>query len=130
MSKPEFDRLFDKSKPKVAPYDPEPGRVGLDRSKAMFPRANHQPDWVCSDCGLKFGDKLPTLATFHTGECGVCGDKVAVTEPRDYGYLDIRWYPRTVKKPDSIPEKKPDSIPEKNNSEAVDYYKDWNVWHP
>lgn len=45
--------------------------------------------WVCSDCGEKYGKRVPELATFHNGTCDVCGGFKAVTEPRDYGYLDL-----------------------------------------
>lgn len=46
------------------------------------------PDWVCFDCAIKAGGKMPEghLATFHVGVCDVCFDKKIVTEPRDYGY--------------------------------------------
>jgi len=53
--------------------------------------------WVCHECGVKHGGwyqgdgyvgPSKHCATYHEGTCDVCGNKdVAVTEPRDYGYL-------------------------------------------
>jgi hypothetical protein len=37
-------------------------------------------------------------STMHLGTCGVCGTKnVAVTEPRDYGYLRADWQHEQIK---------------------------------
>ena len=47
------------------------------------------PAWVCSDCGQKYGRRIPSLATYHIGVCGVCSKETMVTEPRDYGHLDF-----------------------------------------
>lgn len=45
------------------------------------------PKWCCMDCGIKYGKKTTEgVATFHLGECGVCGEMKSVTEPRDYNY--------------------------------------------
>jgi hypothetical protein len=49
--------------------------------------------WVCGDCGAKYGN-MPNgvtgrVATWHMGKCGVCLKHVAVTEPRDFGYLKL-----------------------------------------
>lgn len=55
-----------------------------------------QIDWVCNDCGSKYGrwyqpgGLFPEthFATYHMNTCDVCNTKdVAVTEPRDFGYL-------------------------------------------
>lgn len=51
----------------------------------------NQPDWVCHDCGTKYGRGECGIATWHTDTCGVCGKETAVTEPRDYGYLKEGW---------------------------------------
>ena len=62
--------------------------------------------WVCLDCGKKamilnakkrFGDKYDEskvfpavwVSTFHIGICDVCGENKAVTEHRDFGYVDF-----------------------------------------
>lgn len=48
-----------------------------------------QINWVCDDCGEKYGD-MPEghVYTWHYGHCDVCDkDNVPVTEPRDYKYL-------------------------------------------
>jgi hypothetical protein len=45
------------------------------------------PVWVCSDCCAKVGAKLRgETATWHTGDCEVCGITQWVTEPRDFNY--------------------------------------------
>lgn len=54
-------------------------------------------DWVCYDCGVNYGKwykggiyrgPAQWMATYHTGECEVCGaQEVPVTEARDYGGL-------------------------------------------
>lgn len=51
------------------------------------------PQWVCSDCGDKYGRGMPHghLSCWHEDICGVCGEKKAVTEPRDFGYLKEGW---------------------------------------
>ena len=61
--------------------------------KAM--KRNKQINWVCQECGIKFGrgisrtQKQMTLSTWHIGKCGVCKATKQVTEPRDFGYLTI-----------------------------------------
>lgn len=47
------------------------------------------PQWVCARCGHRHGRRSPDVASWHTGECGVCGDYAPVTEPRDFGH--IQW---------------------------------------
>jgi len=53
-------------------------------------------NWVCNDCGGKYGKWYQPgaivpkqhCATYHFDTCDVCGTSdVAVTEPRDFGYL-------------------------------------------
>jgi hypothetical protein len=41
--------------------------------------------WICLFCGKKHGKRVPRMATWHLGECDLCHQKVAVTEPRDFG---------------------------------------------
>jgi hypothetical protein len=62
--------------------------------------ADIQPDWVCHDCGQKWGawwegpvytGPSPHCATFHEGNCNVCGEVKVVTEARDFGYLRQGW---------------------------------------
>lgn len=50
------------------------------------------PQWICGDCGEKYGRRVPTLATWHQGECEICGLTNAVTEPRDFGHLKDGWH--------------------------------------
>lgn len=49
------------------------------------------PEWVCADCGRRYGRREPDYATWHIDECGVCGKEKAVTAPRDYGHLAADW---------------------------------------
>ena len=49
------------------------------------------PRWICWDCGIKKGHTAPGIATWHDGECGVCGRFLTVTEPRDFGHLKPGW---------------------------------------
>jgi hypothetical protein len=61
----------------TAPKDSNPPKVTL----APY------PVWVCSDCCAKVGAKLRgETATWHTGDCEVCGITQWVTEPRDFSY--------------------------------------------
>ena len=44
-------------------------------------------DWICCECGDKYGKYSAGCSTFHEGICEVCGKKAAITETRDFGYL-------------------------------------------
>lgn len=58
------------------------------------------PDWVCHNCGTKYGRWYATgeytgpsshYSTCHYGKCDICKDEgVSVTEPRDYGHI-VEW---------------------------------------
>ena len=48
---------------------------------------NSYPKWICHDCGVEHGRRVPEIATYHNGKCDLCGEPRAVTEPRDYGHL-------------------------------------------
>lgn len=50
------------------------------------------PDWVCLDCGHKYGKGGPGASTVHMGVCQVCFKEAAVTEPRDFGHLKGEWW--------------------------------------
>ncbi len=44
--------------------------------------------WVCYECGSKYcNNKVPGVATWHTGLCDICNRVRGVTEPRDFGGL-------------------------------------------
>ena len=45
-------------------------------------------DWICCECGDKYGKYSAGCSTFHEGICEVCGKKAAITETRDFGYLE------------------------------------------
>jgi len=47
-------------------------------------------NWVCHSCGVRYGSRIPQLATYHIDTCGVCGEESSCTQPRDYGYLDVK----------------------------------------
>ena len=53
--------------------------------------AERQPNWVCYDCGRKWGTFKCGQATWHKDACDVCGLEKSVTEPRDFGYLLKGW---------------------------------------
>ena len=62
-------------------------------------------DLVCCDCGTKYGKYSVGCSTYHMGTCQVCGKAAAVTETRDFGYLQpgidtekakIRWGSKEV----------------------------------
>ena len=62
-------------------------------------------DLVCCDCGTKYGKYSVGCSTYHMGTCQVCGKTAAVTETRDFGYLQpgidtekakIRWGSKEV----------------------------------
>ena len=45
-------------------------------------------DWVCQDCGMKYGNPRNAVSTWHDDTCDVCGkENIPVTEPRDFNYL-------------------------------------------
>ena len=46
------------------------------------------PEWICMECGKRYGRKSIGIATWHEDMCDICGEITSVTEPRDFGYLD------------------------------------------
>ena len=48
--------------------------------------------WVCNECGITYG-KVPCnmISTWHEDICDICGKKLSVTEPRDFGGLRSNW---------------------------------------
>lgn len=54
-------------------------------------KSKQYPQWVCLDCGNKYGNRKGGLCTVHHGTCGVCGKDKIVTEPRDFGHLKPEW---------------------------------------
>lgn len=67
----------------------------------MMMNSMKQPEWCCDTCGKTYGrwyasgyytGPEPAISTYHIGTCDVCEQKeVAVTEPRDFGYLTPGW---------------------------------------
>lgn len=62
---------------------------------------DNYPKWICWTCGSKL-DRIgetehPRVATFHNGDhndptdvCGWCGSRGSLTQPRDYGYPEVK----------------------------------------
>ena len=73
------------------------GDVYRRNFEMVFPTKTKRPypDWICDECGRLHGKRPegnPYGATYHIGECGVCGTGgVDVTEPRDFGHLKEGW---------------------------------------
>jgi len=44
-------------------------------------------DYVCNECGTKYGAKRDALFTWHVGKCDVCKKTKGVTDIRNFGYL-------------------------------------------
>ena len=49
------------------------------------------PEWVCINCGIRYGRTKCGLATWHRGVCDLCKARADVTEPRDFGGLLNGW---------------------------------------
>ena len=47
--------------------------------------------WICLECGTKYGNHKCEVATWHLGECGICKEATSVTEQRDFSYLRKGW---------------------------------------
>ena len=47
----------------------------------------HKAYQCCSTCGEQYGTPRPGCSTMWHGVCDVCGLELAVTETRDWGYL-------------------------------------------
>lgn len=43
-------------------------------------------DWICADCGRKYGYPKIQISTYHKEQCDYCGQIKPVTEIRDWGY--------------------------------------------
>jgi len=72
----------------------------------MKKRNNHYPAFVCYDCAIAAGGKLlHENATYHEGNCGVCGKMRSITEPRDYGFPNFKTV--IIKKVTPIKKTKP-----------------------
>jgi len=69
------------------------GRKRKAKPKARAEKLLEYPSLVCSDCCTKVGaELLRETATWHTGDCEVCGITQWVTEPRDFGYPSFPGY--------------------------------------
>ena len=57
------------------------------------PKANtrlEMPYFICSSCGLKYGDYSVGISSYSVAICEICGVQDMCTEPRDFGYIP-RW---------------------------------------
>jgi hypothetical protein len=52
------------------------------------------PVWICLECGNRYGRRSSGVATWHEDMCDICGKIAAVTEPRDFGYLNDSYLSR------------------------------------
>jgi len=52
---------------------------------------NTYPNWTCSECGIKHGQLINKISTWHYGKCDVCGKNNNVTQPRDFGHF-ANWF--------------------------------------
>ena len=43
-------------------------------------------DYICHDCGVKYGTARDGVTTVHQNDCGVCGKNTGVCHQRNYGY--------------------------------------------
>ena len=48
------------------------------------------PEFICSSCGLKYGDYSVGCSSYTPTICEICGVHDMCTEPRDFGYIP-RW---------------------------------------
>lgn len=55
----------------------------------MVVRLRKYPDWICYECGTKYGKIKSLCATYHRELCPVCKKRKSVTQPRDFGYPRI-----------------------------------------
>lgn len=46
-------------------------------------------DWICHDCGTKYGKLRTSISTWHNNTCDYCKQEKPVTESRDYGYPEL-----------------------------------------
>lgn len=47
------------------------------------------PSTICMDCGTTYGRRKVGIATWSPGQCGICMQFRIVTEPRDFGHLQM-----------------------------------------
>lgn len=70
----------------------KPNDIVTTESDAGFHEFRECLKFICNECGTKHGKTgKPDLATYHMGECGICGKYRALTEPRDFGHLKQGW---------------------------------------
>ena len=43
--------------------------------------------YVCKDCGLKYGTQIDGIETYHIDKCDVCGKLRELCHVRRYNYL-------------------------------------------
>ena len=52
--------------------------------------ASDYPLWICADCAAKVTKRKPCCACYHMDICEVCNEWKEVTQPRDYGYPNVK----------------------------------------
>ena len=44
-------------------------------------------DYICHDCGTKYGEPRNGVSTVHQGTCGICGKETGVSHQRNYNWF-------------------------------------------
>lgn len=68
--------------------DSMPMFVEFSESDKITKKTLKQAYQVCNDCGTKYGNYVAGMSSHWMGTCDVCGEGKAVTEARDYDYLN------------------------------------------
>jgi hypothetical protein len=51
---------------------------------------NDYPLWICESCAAIATNIKPKCASYHNDICSVCNLYKSVTQPRDYGYPELK----------------------------------------
>jgi DNA-directed RNA polymerase subunit RPC12/RpoP len=44
-------------------------------------------EYICKECGEKYGRFIPGVETYHEGKCELCGKVASLCHVRRYSYL-------------------------------------------
>jgi len=50
------------------------------------------PEFICVECGVRFGVFKKTLSIYHVGICEFCGKEDQLTNSRDFGYPPLQGF--------------------------------------
>ena len=85
------DKLENKLEDKLEGYISRCEDFTLDKEEDEMIK---YPIWVCRACGNDFQKdktKLDRISTWHFGTCDICKEVCAVTQAKDFGYLEILY---------------------------------------